>query len=392
MVAKRLTNGTTAYYWRTPAIFAKAGFTLTSEAIGTDYGAAVVRARDLNQHLDDWRAGRGGAKDLDLQAGFGTLGWLAERYKHTPAWEKVSERSRYGYQWQLELLLKHTLKDGRELRAVNVRAISARAADNIYRALQKGMRGQRRLRAANRSIIIVARAWDAVRRHYPSIVPEENVFRGVELEHGKGTTHPATRSEAYALHAALVAYGLPHLAVVPLVCFELHQRPENVLAGHLTWNDYRPADRPNAIRIEHHKTEEIVWHQLVDGGRNLYPELTKYLDGLERIGVPVVLKGGEPAQLYKLRHARALVRKAADAAGLPAYLTLAACRHGGLTELGDAELTEQQAMAASGHKSPTAHRVYVKRTERQRLAGAKKRRNMIERSAKKGTKRAPISE
>ena len=44
------------------------------------------------------------------------------------------------------------------------------------------------------------------------------------------------------------------------------------------------------------------------------------------------------------------------------YLTLAACRHGGLTELGDAELTEQGVMALSGHRTPEAARLYVKRT------------------------------
>jgi hypothetical protein len=52
--------------------------------------------------------------------------------------------------------------------------------------------------------------------------------------------------------------GEPHLAAVPLICFEWHQRPENVLAGHLTWADYRPAERPNAVRVLHHKTGEVV--------------------------------------------------------------------------------------------------------------------------------------
>ena len=64
-------------------------------------------------------------------------------------------------------------------------------------------------------------------------VPAVNPFRAVELTNGKGTTKPTSRAEAYALHRALIAAGEPHLAVVPLVCFEWHQRPENVLAGHV---------------------------------------------------------------------------------------------------------------------------------------------------------------
>jgi len=39
---------------------------------------------------------------------------------------------------------------------------------------------------------------------------------------------------------------------------------------------------------------------------------------------------------------------------LPDWLTLAACRHGRLTELGDAELTESGIIALSGHRTADA--------------------------------------
>jgi hypothetical protein len=72
------------------------------------------------------------------------------------------------------------------------------------------------------------------------------------------------------------------------------------------------------------------------------------------------------------------VREAARAAKLPDHLTLAACRHGGLTELGDAELTEQGVMALSGHRTPEAARLYVKRTETHRAFAARKRRAWVD--------------
>ena len=40
-----------------------------------------------------------------------------------------------------------------------------------------------------------------------------------------------------------------------------------------------------------------------------------------------------------------IVRDARRKAGLPEHVTLTACRHGGMTELGDASLTEQGVMA-----------------------------------------------
>jgi hypothetical protein len=384
VIEKALPSGRTAYYWNPPNRDLKAGFALRRESLGSDYGAAIARADELNRHLDDWRKGRGADKSLDLQPGFGTLEWLVERYKRSRAWEKVSKRSRYEYERAFKLVLRQRTKNDFELSRVPLASVSARGVDKLYAALQKGTRVERRLRQANLCIIRMARAWDAVHRLYPTVVPDGNPFRGVELEHGKGTTPPASRVAAYALHDALVGAGELHLAAVPLICFEWHQRPENVLAGHLTWTDYRPPNRPNAVRILHHKTGELVWLPLADRRGPLFPELTAYLDSLEHLGVPMVLmrperKGG-PARPFLLRTARNRVRAAARKAGLPEDLTLAACRHGGLTELGDAELTEQGVMALSGHRTPEAARLYVKRTETQRAAAARKRRAWIEAS------------
>jgi hypothetical protein len=57
---------------------------------------------------------------------------------------------------------------------------------------------------------------------------------------------------------------------------------------------------------------------------------------------------------------------------------MTACRHGGITELGDAALTEAQTMALSGHKTPDAARLYVKRTDAQRVTAARRRRAWVE--------------
>jgi hypothetical protein len=383
MLAKRLTDYRIAYYWSPHKRDLEAGCAMRREALGPDYASAIERAHLLNKHLDSWRQGRDSPKELDHRPDFGSLRWLVERYKRSRAWEKVSVRSRDGYERAFAIVLDHKTKTGAALGEMPTSAMSARAADKLYLALQKSTRVERRLRQANICMIRMARAWDAVQRLYPKIVPQQNPFRGVELDRGKGTTRPATRDQAYALHEALKEAGLPHLAAVPLICFEWHQRPENVIEGHLTWNDYRPAERPDAVRIIHHKTGELVWLPLSDEDGPLFPELTRYIDSLERLGVPIVLlqprgKKPKPARPFKLRDARTRVRRAAEKAELPDHLTFAACRHGGLTELGDAELTEQGVMALSGHRTPEAARLYVKRTETQRMIAARKRRAWVE--------------
>jgi hypothetical protein len=131
--------------------------------------------------------------------------------------------------------------------------------------------------------------------------------------------------------------------------------------------------------VRHHKTGEKGWMPLDDEQGPLFPELEAYLAGLKRLGLPIVLTTGMrgPARPYSNEYAQRRVREAREFAGLGAHVTLDACRHGGLTELGDAGATEFEGMAASMHKTPEALRLYVKRSEQQRKVAARKRRTLI---------------
>ena len=133
------------------------------------------------------------------------------------------------------------------------------------------------------------------------------------------------------------------------------------------------------MRIFHHKTGVHVWLPLEHDGRRFYPELEDWLSRVPRLGVSMILLNAERGGVrpYSESYADHL-QKARKLAGLPSHVTLAACRHGGMTELGDAEITEQGIMALSGHRTPQAVRVYVKRTERQRLAASAQRRRFLE--------------
>ena len=93
--------------------------------------------------------------------------------------------------------------------------------------------------------------------------------------------------------------------------------------------------------------------------------------------------GNRVGRLYSEPYSQHLIQTARAAKGIPAHVTLEACRHGGMTELGDAELTEQEIMSLSGHVTPAAARLYVKRTERQRLQAAIKRRDSVDARTKK---------
>lgn len=202
MKERRLADGSVGYYWLPHERDVAAGFTVKGEALGRSYGSAVSRAQELNMHLDAWRLGRGDEKDLDIGPRFGTLSWLFERYRRSPAYDRVSERTRPEYVRALNRIEDVPTKDGRKVGGLSVQSISARAVDKIYATVQKGPRGKR-VRQANISINVARRAWEVVRRLYPKTVPTDNPFKGVLKEGGTKTKSAATRAEAYALADAL---------------------------------------------------------------------------------------------------------------------------------------------------------------------------------------------
>ena len=136
-----------------------------------------------------------------------------------------------------------------------------------------------------------------MRRLYPDEFDNQtpNPWEGVTRERRVKKKKPAvTREQVYAFAQGCIDRGQPEPAAAAVICFEWLQRPENVLAGYLRWTDYRSKEWPNAIRIEHHKTGELVWHPLEetvgDVTTTFYEDAEAILAKLPRRGVPMILR------------------------------------------------------------------------------------------------------
>ena len=75
-----------------------------------------------------------------------------------------------------------------------------------------------------------------------------------------------------------------------------------------------------------------------------------------------------------LTHMSRKVKEIIRAAGMRDELTFTSFRHGGFTEAADADLSDAQMRAAGRHKSAKVLPSYAKRTMKQVVEGAKKRR------------------
>jgi hypothetical protein len=149
-------------------------------------------------------------------------------------------------------------------------SITPAAVDRLYDRLQDGPRKSGRTRQADYAVDIARRAWKLIQRKHPNIVPASNPWTGIERVGKKSSKPAASRQEVYALAAALKEIGEPHLGAAALICFEWHQRPENVLGGTITWNDYRSHERSNHVRIYHRKNNVDILLPLQDTGGRLF--------------------------------------------------------------------------------------------------------------------------
>jgi hypothetical protein len=409
--AKSIARGQMAFYWVVTGHYRKLGCTIPSEPLGSDYINACGqdgnggRAAVLNGLFDEWRKTRAGEPIEQKLIVYGTVDWLFREYKSSNAYlAKVSERSRPDYERSMALVTDIVTRKGDRIGDRKITAITPISADRIYQIIWEGKTNTipsisdepakldrrfgpkgRRPRQAEKGVKLCARAWDVVRRLHPALFGKEvpNPWRGVALNRRTKRVKPAaTRDEVYAFAATAIEHGCTEVAAAAVICFEWLQRPENVIGGYIRWSDYRGREAPKAIRVFHHKTGAVVLHPLEDSdGTRFYEDAEAVLAKVPRRGIPIIMHDSrgrlddgkpKPAKLYSAGGIAKLVQRLRKLAGLPTTFTLDACRHGGMTELEEAELTDGQGRALSAHTSK-AYEGYAKRTLKRALAATRKR-------------------
>jgi hypothetical protein len=173
--------------------------------------------------------------------------------------------------------------------------------------------------------------------------------------------------------------GDASIGTAAMIAFYWLQHETDIIAR-LSWvQHYRPTENPNIARIYHHKTHELVEMPLYDeDGTVLWPELTQRLDTATRRGSLMVMRDKPDRQRKShlpwkedyFRHRVAAIRAIA---GIDPEAKFMGLRHGGNTESADADLSDAQLRALSGHKTATMTALYAKQTMKQRRDGARKR-------------------
>jgi hypothetical protein len=233
-------------------------------------------------------------------------------------------------------------------------------------------------RTALLAMVCCRTAWNWARRAKPEIIPALNPFMGVDLQYKATPTRPVTHAELLRFVKAADKAGDCSIGTAAMIAFYWLQREADII-GRLSWvQHYRPVDNPNIARIYHHKTHELVEMPLYDEDSTvLWPELMERLDGSARRGTLIVMRDKLDRKRktylpWKEDYFRDRVAEIRAAAGIAPAAKFMGLRHGGNTQGADADLTNAQLRALSGHR-PASMTVPLEQTMKQRREGARKR-------------------
>lgn len=364
-----------SYYWNPPVYWRKQAeaqgrkYPFDSQKLGQDLRQGELDAAALphNARFDEWRQG-GVVSPTRLYAAHGSVEWLFEQYLASEIFKRrVSLRAQADYRLIFKAVAAIPTKTGGRFGSLPVASVTPAAAEKIYAAMIVGDK----FRRGEKVVMYCKTVWRLMQPHHPTLFRPDvpNPWIGVQLvKRARRVKAAVDREAVYSFAWAAIDAGKPEAAAAAVICFEWLQRPENVIGGYVRWGDYRPGE---SIRIEHHKTGEMVVHPLSDAATAFYPEAEEVLALVPKRGLAIVL-GPDRTEPYKPSRFAQIVRKIADAAELPKTFTLDACRHGGMTELEEAGLTEGQGRALSAHRS-RAYERYAKRTSKRLLSATKAR-------------------
>lgn len=373
VIAKKGKKGVSFYwnppvYWRKRAEKDKRPYPFESQPLGADLSqqALEAAAQPHNARFDEWRQD-GVLSPERRYAAHGTVEWLFEQYVASEIFKRrVGERSQGDYKLIFKAINDQPTKTGGRFGQLPVASVTPAAAEKIYARMIEG----EKYRRGEKTVMYCKTVWRLMQPHHPREFAKDvpNPWIGVQLvKRAKKIKAAVDREAVYTFAWAAVEAERPEIGAAAVICFEWLQRPENVVGGYIRWTDYR---RGQTLRIEHHKTGEMVLHPLTDGETQFYPEAEEILSHLPKRGVSMII--GPSGQQYKPTRFAQLVRRIADKAELPKTFSLDACRHGGMTELEEAGLTDGQGRALSAHRS-RAYERYAKRTAKRMLSATKAR-------------------
>ena len=363
-------TGLKSFYFEVPTWARRQDCPVRSCPLGHDLETAVEHGTRMVAELHEWMSGRDA---VEVASGPlpGSLEASVEIYKGHRHYRDICDGTRRVYDKDLRTLTAHAFRSGPlagiplgrlPWRAITPQLVDALIDDLLVRIVHvdgvpRAVASPRRAR----SVVSTAATMWSVAVIAGGIPTTVNPFKGHRIKRATKETTAATADQVCDVVKEADAIGHRTLGTILLSVFEFVWRPEHVVQ-HFMVEHYRPPEEPDGILITDSKNGTKRWRPLFDyADQPQYGALSTRLDALKgdrTSGAMFARNGDAGAPPPSMVTVRTWLNEAV--ARTPHKgLTLASFRHGGLTECGEAGLTELEIRRLSLHKTTAVLGRYV---------------------------------
>jgi hypothetical protein len=335
LVAKRMGNGATVYYWQPSRLLRRNGFAPQRVARATNALADAIReAEALNVSVDRWRAG-----DHKKPIAPETMPWLIRQYQQSADWLDLRPSTQRGYRQCFNAIEAWSQRAGDR----PLSALTKRACVEFYDGMAKTPAWAGSVARVLRLLLSFADRKGFL---------ERNPAADMKIRSLRPRDEVWTDDQITALCAKADELGRASIGLAVRIAAGTAQREGDVIA--LTWRAYDGS----SLRVRQSKTR---WHGVVP----LLAELKVAIDATPKTATTIVVaeSTGRPYRADHFRHEFARVR---DAAGIPQKLQFRDLRRTAAVALATAGCTLPEIAAIGGWSIDRTARIletYVPRNE-----------------------------
>lgn len=332
------------YYWRpTPAV-KKLGF--HNEALGTDLGKAIERAKFLNAEVD---AEVGRAPKQEASPRQGTVADLIRIYRRGERYKNLAPKTSREYDYILNRIEKTAGH-------VPVHTITRKGLMRTYSKLREAGK----LRTANATMQMWA---ILLKTAYNEGWTDAYIAERMELSGTESRERVWTAEEVEIFCAKAVEVGRSSMALAVRLAYDLGQRQGDILR--LAWGQYERG----GFTITQRKTKTKIAVPI--GSQALRIHLDATTDKQDSLVIVVSEVTKRPYKPDYFRHEFQRIRGLAE---LPGDLQFRDLRRTAATEMGRTGATDDEIRAVTGHKTRNVVARYV-RPDATMAASAQAKRN-----------------
>lgn len=286
-----------------------------------------------------------------------TLAAMIADYKATSRWRRLADSSVRAYTAAFDAILPLRLINRKALADTSVTAIRPIHAEAIYTHLCD----HHALATANLYISVLRSVFSAAMRLE---LADHNPFTAVMLTPAPSRDVAWSPDKIERFIITSDAHGVGSIGTLALMAYDLCQRPVDCRL--MTWSSYRDG----LFRFRQQKTGTLI-------EMDASPALQARLAAIQSNRAPdaAIVQYEVTGAPFSERLYRKKAQWIRSLAGLPTDLKIGDLRRTGATELGEANCTEDQIRAVTGHKSRQVVSTYVKTSLRMATAAQTKRRN-----------------